>query len=188
MAKKKPLNSTKLLRQVDQEIWPMERDLMVRPDRYKYVRKLVRPKTCVFCSASKAKASVKSLKVFETKYSMVVLNKYPYNSGHILVLPKSHGGDLMELSPDRYEDLMLTLRLATQVVKKVYGCTGLNIGLNHGAVAGAGIPDHLHWHIIPRWFGDVNFFPMIAETKVIVEATATTYSKLLKGFKQVGNL
>lgn len=142
-----------------EDLWPFERDILVRPDRLKYVRKLVKPKGCVFCVAAKAKPSIKTLAVWQTSLSMVVLNKYPYNGGHVLVIPRRHVGDLTALSEEEYLDLMKLVRVTVRVLQKVYDCEGLNIGLNHGAAAGAGIPEHLHFHVIPRWAGDVNFFP-----------------------------
>ena len=167
------------------DIWPQERDLMIRPDRYKYVRKLVKPKGCVFCGCAKKKESLETLTLVKTKHSMVVMNKYPYNNGHLLVIPRRHCGEINRLTSEEYTDLMNLLRKAMSVLGKVYGCEGMNVGMNHGAVAGAGIPAHLHWHIIPRWFGDVNFFPLIAETKVVVESLETSYHRLKEAWQEV---
>lgn len=167
------------------DIWPQERDLMIRPDRYKYVRKLVKPKGCVFCACAKKEPSEESLTLVKSKYSMVVLNKFPYNNGHLLVIPQRHCGDLTQLSEAEYSDLMGLLRKAMKVIGKAYGCEGMNVGLNHGAVAGAGIPEHVHWHVVPRWFGDVNFFPLIAETKVVVESLESSYHRLMKAWEEV---
>ncbi len=180
--KKKPKNFV----QIDlQDIWPQERDLMFRPERYKYVRKLVKPQGCVFCNCAKKKESFSSLTLVKTKYSMVVMNKFPYNNGHLLVIPKRHCGDLMDLPNEAYTDLMELLRKSMRVLEKVYGCEGMNVGMNHGAVAGAGIPKHLHWHVIPRWFGDVNFFPLIAETKVVVESLESSYHRIKEAWLEV---
>ncbi len=161
-------------------IWPQERDTMTRPDRLRYVRQLKsNHESCVFCEAfGKGLLSFDSLLLYETSLSMVILNKYPYNTGHLLVLPKRHEGQLDLLSLDEINDLAQTVQKCVGILKQVYNCQGLNLGLNLGAVAGAGIPEHLHWHIIPRWFGDTNFFPLIAETKVLVESLETTYNRL----------
>lgn len=166
------------LLQIDQEIWPLERDVLFRPDRMKYVRKLIKPEGCVFCRAAKKEVSFETLCVYKTEHSMVVLNKFPYNSGHILVLPRRHCGNLLKLSDAEFTDLQNTVRKAMAALYKVYEPEGVNLGLNHGAVAGAGIPEHLHYHLIPRWSGDLNFFPLIAETKVLVETLEQTYEKL----------
>jgi len=167
---------------VAQDLWPMERDVLYRPDRFKYVRKLIKPQGCVFCAAAKGEPSFETLCVYKSKYSMIVLNKFPYNSGHLLVIPQKHEGDLLALSKEAYSDLNDTLRLAMKALQDLYQPGGVNVGLNHGAVAGAGIPDHLHYHVIPRWAGDLNFFPLIAETKVVVESLEQTYDGLLGYF------
>lgn len=164
------------------EVWPMEKDVLFRPDRFKYVRKLVKPVGCVFCLAAKEAPSFETLCVFKTKHSMIVLNKFPYNSGHLLIIPLKHEGDLLAMSREVYHDLQDTLRLAMAALNELYQPGGVNVGLNHGAVAGAGIPEHLHYHVIPRWSGDLNFFPLIAETKVVVESLEQTYDRLLGYF------
>lgn len=116
---------------------------------------------------------------------MVILNKFPYNTGHVLVLPLRHCGDLLSLSDIEYVDLQETVRKTMKALTEIYEPGGINLGLNHGAVAGAGIPEHLHYHIIPRWSGDLNFFPLIAETKVLVESLDQTYDKLMGYFKKL---
>lgn len=165
-------------------IWPQERDYMTRPDRIRYVRQLKsKSDECVFCETSKAdEFSSDKLLVHKTKYSMVILNKYPYNTGHLLILPIKHEGQLDALSMDEVSDVALTVQKCVGILKKEYQCPGLNIGLNHGAVAGAGIPNHLHWHIVPRWAGDTNFFPLIAETKVLIESLEETYKRIKPHF------
>lgn len=164
------------------DIWPMEREVLFRPDRYKYVRKLVKPQGCVFCRASAEAASFETLCLYKSEHSMVVVNKYPYNSGHVLVIPLRHCGSMLELSNEEYLDLHQTLRMALMAVQQTYNPSAFNIGMNHGEVGGAGIPDHLHYHVVPRWAGDVNFFPMIAETKVVIESLEQTYDRLLSFF------
>ncbi|WII71233.1 HIT domain-containing protein [Bdellovibrio sp. 22V] len=179
MAKKGKASASSAARiQIAQDVWPMERDVLFRPDRMKYVRKLIKPEGCVFCRAAKEDVSFETLCVHKTKHSMVVLNKFPYNSGHVLVLPQRHCGDLLKLSEEEFRDLQDTIRLTMKALTEVYEPGGINLGLNHGAVAGAGIPEHLHYHLIPRWAGDLNFFPLIAETKVLVESLEQTYEKL----------
>ena len=116
----------------------------------------------------------------------MVVNKFPYNNGHVLVLPLRHTGDLLTLTEAEYTDLHNVLRLSIQAVKEIYNPNGLNIGMNHGATSGAGIPDHLHYHIVPRWHGDLNFFPLIAETKLVIENPKQTYAKLKKYFQKNG--
>jgi ATP adenylyltransferase len=172
-----------VLLKINKEIWPLERDVLFRPDRMKYVRKLIKAEGCVFCKASKKPKSFETLCVFKSQHSMVVLNKFPYNSGHILIIPRRHCGDLLSLSDEEHRDLHDTVRLSMGALKETYSPGGFNLGLNHGAVAGAGIPKHLHYHLIPRWSGDLNFFPLIAETKVLVESLEQTYDKLWSTLK-----
>jgi ATP adenylyltransferase len=143
-----------------------------------YVRKLVRSKGCVFCVAAAGGVGVDHLLLYKSAHSMIMLNKFPYNSGHILVLPLRHCGDLLGLSGEEFTDLHQTLKMAAALVQKTYAPGGVNIGMNHGACAGAGIPDHLHYHLIPRWTGDTNFFPLIAQTKVTVETVEQSYERL----------
>jgi len=166
------------------DVWPQERDFMSRPDRYKYVRKLVRSETCVFCAALEQGESVESLVLWRGTQAMIILNKYPYNSGHLMVLPTRHCGHLLELTDDEYFEVQSQLRRAVKAVLSCYECSGCNIGLNHGTAAGAGIPDHIHWHVVPRWMGDTNFFPVVAETKVLVETLEQTYARLKPFFAQ----
>ncbi len=167
------------------DIWPNKRNVFFRPERMKYVRKLVKSDVCVFCSSAKQKASLETLCIYKSKYTQIVLNKYPYNNGHLLVLPLEHVGQILDLSPERFEDLHKTLRLAVQAIQCVYQPNGFNIGMNHGSTGGAGIPDHLHYHIVPRWNGDLNFFPLIAETKVVIESLEQSYDKFSAYFKNI---
>lgn len=177
MAKKAELNL--------KNIWPQERDYVVRPERLKYVRRSIEPKTCVFCDATEAKDLAANLVVFKGQRSMVVLNKYPYNSGHVLVMPLRHEGHLEGLTLEEHNEMFSLVKESVRILKKIYSCQGINVGLNLGSAAGAGIPDHLHVHVLPRWHGDTNFFPLIAETKLIVETLDSTYEKLSLEFKKI---
>lgn len=164
----------------------MEKDVFFRPDRFKYVRKLVKTEGCVFCNAAKKKISFETLCVFKSKHSMIVMNKFPYNSGHLLVLPQRHCGNILDLEPAESSDLWATVQFAMKALEGLYSPGGMNVGLNQGAVAGAGIPDHLHVHMIPRWAGDLNFFPLIAETKVVIETLEQTWDRFHEHFKSRG--
>lgn len=171
--------------QLDQQIWPLERDILFRPGRLKYVRKLIQTQDCVFCVSAKNPMSVKTLCVYKSKHTQIILNKFPYNSGHLLVVPIEHRGQIFDLSDKVYMDLHLTLKIAMEAIQEVYQPSGFNIGMNHGATGGAGIPNHLHYHIVPRWNGDLNFFPLIAETKLVVENVEQTYKNFQKYFKKL---
>lgn len=183
-SKKKIVKAKKGLIALNGQVWPLERDVLFRPDRLKYVRKLIEVDGCVFCVAAKEKPTLETLCVYKTKHSMVVINKFPYNSGHVLILPLHHCGDLLKLKNEQFLDLNETIRKTMKAIQETYEPGGINLGLNHGAVAGAGIPDHLHYHLIPRWSGDLNFFPLIAETKVLVESLEQTFDRLSSYFKK----
>ena len=157
-------------------------DRLWAPWRAPYIRKIGKTKGCVFCRANKMKPGFESLCLVKTKFSMVVLNKFPYNSGHILILPRRHVATLAGLTKAESVDLHELLRKATLVLEQAYKPGGLNVGLNMGAVAGAGIPGHLHYHVIPRWAGDLNFFPLIAETKAVIESLEMTFDRLVPYF------
>ena len=160
------------------DIWPEERDLFIRPERLKYVRQIIKPEGCVFCEAVNSPNPAEKFILYKSKNAMVILNKYPYNNGHILILPTEHQGNLEDLSDEVYNEIQKLLKRSIGILKKVYRPGGLNVGLNLGAAAGAGIPDHLHYHVVPRWFGDTNFFPLLAQTKLVVETLETTFSNL----------
>ena len=160
--------------------------VLERPARRAYVRKKGPSKDCVFCEAAGGRPSAKNLVLFKGPQTLVIVNKYPYNSGHLLVLPRRHIASLEELSLDEYQVLMKVFRSSLQILSKVYQPEGVNAGLNLGSAAGAGVPGHLHWHIVPRWKGDTNFFPLIAETKLVVETAAQSYKRLKSAFSQMG--
>ncbi len=181
-SKSKKMSSVAMLRS---EIWPQERDFLLRPERYRYVRKLIRPSSCVFCTSASAGVGFEHLVLHQTSFAMVVMNKYPYNTGHLLILPKRHCGRLPDLRGEERSQIYELLHHAVEILERVYQNEGFNIGLNHGAVAGAGIPDHLHWHIVPRWSGDTNFFPLIAETKVLAASMEDSYSRLHTEFSKL---
>lgn len=167
------------------DVWPQERDFFERPERYRYVRKLLPSSGCVFCAAAKAKVGASSLVLARDEFVQIVMNKYPYNTGHLLIVPLAHGGDLPALDEAVNARVAWWTRAAIGILREVLNCSGFNVGLNHGAVAGAGIPDHLHWHIVPRWGGDTNFFPLIAETKVLPETLEQTYNRLAPKFAKL---
>lgn len=181
---KRSAGSELLTRRIRREIWPDERAVLFKPDRLKYVRKLIKPEGCVFCSAVSAGVGPESLLLYQDAHAIVIMNKYPYNTGHILVLPRRHTGDFLTLSEGEHRAVNQALSRTLQALEKTYAPAGYNVGLNLGAAAGAGIPEHLHYHVIPRWAGDTNFFPLIAETKVVVETLETSFARLLPFFKE----
>lgn len=140
-----------------------------------------KPKGCIFClfpAEIGEENDRKNLVVARTASSFVMLNKYPYNSGHVMVIPRRHGADLSALTEAELLDLQKLLQLSVEVIREAYSPDGFNIGMNLGHVAGAGIPDHLHHHVVPRWSGDTNFMPVLAETKVLIEHLSRTQERL----------
>ena len=170
---------------IKKDIWPDERDVIESPHRLKYVRKLIKPKGCVFCEAAKNSKDPESLVLFKSRKVMVILNKYPYNNGHLLILPRKHEALYERLSDDVINRMQGLMKQSIKILKKVYNPHGFNMGMNLGQVAGAGIPDHVHMHLIPRWGGDTNFFPLVAKTKLVVETTPQSYTSLKPHFTKL---
>jgi ATP adenylyltransferase len=143
-----------------------------------------KPQGCIFCEfpAAPPEKDRENLVVHRTAHAFTCLNKYPYNSGHVMVIPRAHVSDLAALAPEAWADLQDELRRAAAVVRAVYRPEGLNVGMNLGRAAGAGIADHLHWHIVPRWVGDNNFMPVMADQRVVVEALDEAWRRLSAGF------
>ncbi len=140
---------------------------------------------CVFCELlASSEPPQTTLVLGRTPSCAVILNLYPYTSGHVLVLPRRHVSSLSELSNDEANDLWATIRRAHDAVVAAYAPDGLNVGANLGRAAGAGIPDHLHFHVLPRWSGDTNFTTTIASTRVIPEALDATWAKLSTAWEQ----
>ncbi len=138
---------------------------------------------CVFCTLQKDKSlDEQSLILKRYHYCYVILNRFPYNPGHLLVIPYAHKKMLTELEEEARKEIMIVLNKTIQILQDQLECQGINIGLNMGKAAGAGIPSHLHWHILPRWFGDTNFLPTIAAVKTISSDLNALYKKLLIHF------
>lgn len=134
---------------------------------------------CFLCQAVEHGSISKDLGIVHiAEHSLIVLNKYPYSSGHLLVAPKSHSRDVLDLDDQTYECLMQSVRLAGRAVSQVYKPHGLNIGMNLGSAAGAGVPDHCHVHVVPRWDGDTNFMPVVANVKVASEMLEDTWQRV----------
>src|SRR5262249_40572448 len=126
-----------------------------------------------------------NLIAFRGQRSVVVLNRFPYNNGHLLVAPRAHKAGLDELETDELLEVMDTLRLMVRTLGGLMRPDGYNVGLNLGRAAGAGLPGHLHWHVVPRWDGDTNFMPVVSDTKVIVQSLDTFYELLTHRLREV---
>ena len=148
--------------------------------RMKYITNANKETGCVFCNALSKSDSAENLIVMRGERAFVILNKYPYTSGHIMVAPLAHKAALEELDPPTRAEIMeLTTRCMT-TLRQVYNPQAFNLGANIGEAAGAGVPGHVHLHIVPRWNGDTNFMPALADTKVIPQSLDSLW-ELLQG-------
>jgi ATP adenylyltransferase len=137
---------------------------------------------CFFCAALASDDDRAHLVVARPSDAIVLLNKYPYGSGHLLVAPRAHVGRPEELPREAYGALMEAVRRAVEALREAFTPEGMNIGMNVGRAAGAGVADHCHWHLLPRWNGDTNFMPLLAEVKVMSEHLTATYERLRPHF------
>lgn len=143
--------------------------------------------SCFVCEAIENPNEARErLVVFRNLMTIVLLNKFPYNAGHLLVCPIKHTSTLDGLSNQELLDLISVVRLATNVLKKAFVPHGFNVGINIGRVAGAGLPEHIHFHVIPRWNGDTSFISLISDTKVISQSMEDIYLKLSSLFQSGG--
>lgn len=135
---------------------------------------------CFICRGVADSNDRANLVAGRTDSAVVILNRHPYNNGHVLVCPRSHKAGLHELTDAETLDLQRTIVRTIEALKRAINADGFNVGLNLGRVAGAGVPGHLHWHVVPRWHGDTNFMPVVADTKVIVQSLDSLYDLLVR--------
>jgi len=149
----------------------------------KYIENSKKEAGCVFCNAQAQADSAENLIAFRGKLSYVILNRFPYTSGHLMVIPFQHTSTLEELDADTRAEMMeLTSRCTTEL-GKIYKPQGFNVGINIGEAAGAGVLGHIHIHIVPRWAGDTNFMSAIGETRVLPESLEQTYERVRQAFE-----
>jgi ATP adenylyltransferase len=141
---------------------------------------------CFICRGIASTDDRANLLVHRSELSVVVLNRFPYNNGHLLIAPREHKGRPDQLSPEQLLDLQLVLRQMIAVLEKQLTPDGFNVGLNLGAAAGAGLPGHLHWHVVPRWNGDTNFMPVLTDVKVIAQSLDALYDVVRQGLRGDG--
>jgi len=133
---------------------------------------------CFICRGLSEDNDRQNLIALRTPLSVVLLNRFPYNNGHLLIAPRAHKGRLDDLGSDELLETMESLRRMTNVLDDLICPDGYNVGLNLGHAAGAGLPGHLHWHVVPRWHGDTNFMPIVSDVKVIVQSLDALYDLL----------
>ena len=142
---------------------------------------------CVFCQAL-ASATASPLVLFHGKTAFVILNKFPYNNGHVMVAPKRHVGTLADATAEELAELIGLTRTAEMALTEAYSPHGMNIGMNLGRPAGAGVLDHLHMHLVPRWEGDTNFMGVVGETRVVPETPDQTVQRLTPIFEKLATV
>ena len=147
------------------------------PWRIEYIQ-MEKPRGCILCEKPGENNDVPNYILYRGEKNFVILNSYPYNPGHLLVAPYRHVGNMEELADEELHEHFEIVRRGVKLLKQVFNPGGFNLGINIGAIAGAGIVDHFHTHIVPRWSGDTNFMPVVAEARVLPEALAETYEKL----------
>ncbi len=154
--------------------------LLWAPWRIEYIENndKEKEKGCIFCEKPKQDKDRENLILLRGNYSFIIMNRYPYNSGHLMIVPYEHKNDFEMLNNDEIIDINNLMKISIKVLKDVMKPDAFNIGINIGKTAGAGIDEHLHYHIVPRWNGDTNFMPVIFDTRVVPEALFRTYDKL----------
>jgi ATP adenylyltransferase len=152
-------------------------DYLWTPWRYAYITGAEKPKGCIFCELPKQ--DDKSAKiVHRAGRCFVILNSYPYTPGHVMVVPFAHLDELEKLPPDTAHEMMDLSQKMEQVLRELYKPDGVNLGMNIGAAAGAGIAGHVHMHVLPRWVADANFVSVVGETRVLPETLETTWERM----------
>jgi ATP adenylyltransferase len=157
-------------------------DHLWTPWRSTYIKSSKDDGQCVFCKAAASSDDEAMLVVQRAQLNFVILNRYPYTSGHLMIAPYQHASRLNVLDESITAEMMRLVRVAEEVLESVYQPHGLNVGLNLGEAAGAGIEQHVHMHVLPRWKGDANFMTSVADTRIVPELLEDTYKKLRTAF------
>ncbi len=156
-------------------------DCIISPGRMEYL-KGKKPEGCIFCKDS---IRDENLVMYEGKSCYVIMNKYPYASGHLLVVPFRHIGDIGDTSDEEKTEIMDLMELSVKIMKKALKSEGFNIGMNLGRAAGAGVDSHIHLHIVPRWIGDTNYAAVVGDTRFIPEGIEETREVLIPYFQNI---
>ena len=156
-------------------------DYLWAPWRMEYILS-PKPDGCIFCDKPKQNADRENLILHRGDHCFVIMNYYPYNNGHLMIVPYRHIADLEDLTEKERREMMALLAGSAKIIKKAMNPDGLNIGMNLGRTAGAGIDEHLHFHIVPRWNGDTNFMPIFGHTKVLPQGLYESWNELKPRF------
>ena len=157
-------------------------DYLWSPWRYQYISAEKPAVGCIFCQKAAEHKDEENLVVWRGARNFVLLNLYPYTSGHLMVAPYEHVARLEDAAAETASDMMLIVRMAERHLRGIYRPEGVNLGMNIGKAAGAGIADHIHMHVLPRWTADANFMTTVGETRIIPEDLGVTYQKLSRAF------
>ncbi len=152
------------------------------PWRMTYIESDKKTASCVFCEAQAKIDNPENLIAYRGKFSFVILNRYPYTSGHVMVIPFEHKANLEELSTETRSEMMELSSQCTTILRNTYKTSSFNVGINIGEAAGAGVLGHVHIHVLPRWAGDTNFITTLGETRVHPESLESSYERIKKGF------
>ena len=161
-------------------------DVLWAPWRMEYILSDQKSSECIFCPGTDRTNDPDRLILWVGDLTMVMMNRYPYNNGHLLVAPVRHVSSLDQLTEQEMLDLLGMVRGSVEILKKAMNPEGFNVGLNLGKVAGAGVEAHMHFHIVPRWNGDTNYMTVVGEVRVIPEHIKRTYERLLPYYKRLG--
>ena len=158
-------------------------DHLWSPWRYKYIASADKTDECVFCRINREQKDAENFVVHRATLNFIVLNLFPYTSGHLMIVPYEHKASLVEFDTATTTEMLELAKRSQLALEAEYHPDGFNIGMNLGRSAGAGVADHLHLHVVPRWIGDANFVSIVGETRVLPEDLAATYLKLTKHFE-----
>ena len=153
-------------------------DYLWTPWRYAYIKDAARTEGCIFCQAAAANDDAKNLIIHRGQHCFVILNAFPYTAGHVMIVPYDHVDALGKLSAPASQEMMALSQKMEGAIQATYHPEGLNLGMNIGAAAGAGVAGHIHMHLLPRWTADSNFMTVVGETRVLPEDLPTTYRRL----------
>jgi ATP adenylyltransferase len=153
-------------------------DYLWTPWRYVYVSSTEKTGGCVFCDAPREKDDAKALIVHRGKHCFVILNAYPYTPGHVMIVPYSHLDELQKLPAEAAQEMMALSQRMETVLRELYRPDGINLGMNIGKAAGAGIAGHIHMHVLPRWVADANFMSVVGETRILPETLQVTWERM----------
>jgi ATP adenylyltransferase len=153
-------------------------DHLWSPWRMKYIQNQEPPNGCVFCLAAAQELDAENLVIKRAKHAFVILNRYPYTSGHLMVVPYLHVSTIEDLDPETRQEMIELVNQSMIVLRSIYQPQAFNLGANIGAAAGAGIAEHVHMHVVPRWSGDTNFMTAIGQTRILPEELSETYRRI----------